>query len=175
MEIDPTTYPSRSFIRFTAQNQLVADLTGRPITVMVKRLGGESYTQQVTPVDQPDSDKADTPDLGFRFGLSLNMSQAEDPLSGDSQEPSPPPNAEDLAAVPTSETGEHPVLDEALFEEVAKITFSSNRYPELYQSCGTRRAAQAIEVQVANEIVAAYKQIKQKQDCPIVKRLNGLL
>lgn len=49
MEIDPSTYPSRAFIRFTAQNQLRATLTGESFTASVQRKGGEGYTQQVTP------------------------------------------------------------------------------------------------------------------------------
>ncbi|SRR5579883_2162553 len=130
MSIDPSTYPSRAFIRFMAQNQLRADLTGQSFTTSIQRSGGESYLQQVTP----------------------NRSEAF-----------------------TSETPEDAVLDEDLFEEIAKTTFSASRYPELYQSCGTHRAAKAVETRVANELIDTYRQIKQKQNCALVERLNALL
>ncbi len=173
MEIDASTYPSRAFIRFTAQNQLMADLTGRPITAMVQRLGGESYVQQVMPEDQPKTLHPDDSNLGFSLGMSVNPVESNGSY-GDSQvhaqTPLDPPGSE----VPHNGS-ETEILDEALFEEIAKTSFSPNRYPELYQSCGTRRAAAAIEAQVAKEIVATYKQIKQKQQCPIVQGLNGLL
>jgi hypothetical protein len=130
MDIDPRTYPSRAFIRFTAQNQLRADLTGQSFTTSVKRADGETYIQQVNPSD---------------------------------------------LAEPISEVPEDRILDEVLFEEIAEITCSANRYPELYRSCGTQQAAKALETQVAAEMVAAYLQIKLKQRCPIVARLNALL
>ncbi|HEY9661128.1 MAG TPA: hypothetical protein V6C65_21965, partial [Allocoleopsis sp.] len=95
MEIDPGTYPSRAFIRFTAQNQLLSDLTGQPILMIVQRLGEESCTQHVIPMDNTTSDVV-------------------------------------LEASPDA------VFDEALFEEIAQTAFSASRYPELYQSCGTR-------------------------------------
>ncbi|MGA7934185.1 MAG: hypothetical protein WCA35_11610 [Kovacikia sp.] len=129
MEIDPRTYPSRAFIRFTAQNQLRAELTGQSFTTSVQRLGGESYVQQITPGDPADS-----------------ISEALDS-----------------------------VLDEALFEEIASTAFNTNRHPELYESCGTQRAAKAIEIRVAAEIVETYLQFKLKQRCPIVESLNALL
>lgn len=130
MDIDSRTYPSRAFIRFTAQNQLRADLTGQTFTITVQRAGESSYMQQVAP------------------------SNSVDLLSEDSE------------AV---------LLDEDLFEEVAKTLFHADRYPELYQSCGTPKAAKAVEAKVAAELVATYLQIKLKQQCPIVKRLNALL
>jgi len=142
MEIDASTYPSRAFIRFTAQNQLLADLTGKPITAMIQRQTGENYVQQVMPTN----------------GDSL------DELC-----------SEDADASSENTVSESATLDEALFEEIAKTSFSPNRYPELYQSCGTRRAAAAIEIQVANEIVAIYKEIKKQQQNPIVQNLNSLL
>lgn len=130
METDPKTYPSRAFIRFTAQNQLKADLTGQSFTASVQRLGGESYAQQITPSSTAES-------IGEAF--------------------------EDAA------------LDEVLFEEIVSTTFNKNRYPELYQSCGTQRAAKAVEARVAADLIDTYLQIKRKQKCPIVKRLNALL
>lgn len=129
MNIDPSTYPSRAFIRFTAENQLQADLTGKSFTTMTQRLGEEHSVQEVTPGD--------------------------------------PMEATDLP--------ENATLDQALFEEIAQITFNSNRYPELYQSCGTRKAAKAVELRVAAELVATYKWIKRARECPIVQSLNRRL
>jgi hypothetical protein len=126
MPLDPSTYPSRAFIRFAAQNQLLADITGSPISTFVQRMGEEASAQQVIP-----SEGSDT---------SLETS-----------------------------------LDEELFEEVAQIVFNSNRYPELYESCGSKRAAAAVEARIADEFVETYKQIKQKQNCSLVQRLNSLL
>jgi DNA-binding GntR family transcriptional regulator len=130
MTLDPNTYPSRSFIRFSAQNQLRADLTGQSFTAVIKRSGGESYVQQVAPRNSADS---------------------------------------------VCEVLEDTTLDEALFEEIARTTFTTNRYPELYQSCGTQSAAKAVEARVAAELVETYLQITLKQRCPIVQSLNNRL
>lgn len=149
MKIDASTYPSRAFIRFTAQNQLLADLTGRPITTVIQRHVGESYVQPVLPTNR--ADKTD------------QLASLGEPAS------------QNIAEGSKNTVSEPETLDEALFEEIARTSFSPNRYPELYQSCGTRRAAAAIEIQVANEIVAIYQQIKKQQRNPMVQNLNGLL
>lgn len=130
MEIDPTTYPSRAFIRFMAQNQLKADLTGLSFTATVQRADGDAYVQSVEPSNPTES---------------------------------------------FSEAPEDAELDEVLFEEIARTLFNSKRYPELYESCGTQKAAKALEAKVAAELVQSYLQIKRKQRCPIVERLNALL
>jgi hypothetical protein len=49
MDINPKTYPSRAFIRFTAHNQLTADATGRSVVASVQRLGGKTYMQAAEP------------------------------------------------------------------------------------------------------------------------------
>lgn len=130
MEIDPRTYPSRAFIRFTAQNQLRADLTGQSFIANVHRGHEESYVKHITPSN---------------------------------------------ASAAMSDASEDAVLDEALFEEIAKTAFNAVRHPELYQSCGTAKAAKAVEDKVTAELIEAYLQIKLKQRCPIVARLNALL
>lgn len=169
MEIDPKTYPSRSFIRFTAQNQILADITGQPINTFVQRFGGESYVQQVIPGDQPNPKSSNSNNSGadLRMGLSVN------PVTPDSLFDSH--NSQNTSEQVSENNPQESIFDEKLFEEIAKITFSPNRYPELYQSCGTSRAAVAVETQVADEIVATYKRIKQQQDCPVVQSLNALL
>ncbi len=129
MNIDPSTYPSRAFIRFTAENQLRADLTGQSFTTTIQRLGGENSVQEVIPIDP----------------------------------------------IEPTDSPENATLDEVLFEEIAQNTFNANRYPELYQSCGTRKAAKAVEARVAADLVATYKRIKRAQECPIVQSLNRLL
>jgi hypothetical protein len=174
MEIDVSTYPSRAFIRFTAQNQLIADLTGQPVHAMVQRLGGESYTQQVMPGNQPNMINPANSDLGLDLDISINHQSSAHDLNGDIQASEQHSPAE-LISQADDRAFEEAILDETLFDEIAKTSFNPNRYPELYQSCGTRRAAAAIEAQVAAEIVAIYQQIKQQQQCSIVRGLNSLL
>lgn len=169
MEIDPKTYPSRSFIRFTAQNQILADLTGQPINTFVQRFGGESYVQQVTPGDQPNpkSSNSNNQGIDLRMGLSVTPVTPDSLFDGH--------NLQNTSEQVSENNPQESIFDEELFEEIAKVTFSPNRYPELYQSCGTQKAAAQVEAQVADEIVATYKRIKQQQECPIVQSLNSLL
>jgi hypothetical protein len=65
-------------------------------------------------------------------------------------------------------------FDETLLHEIAETVFESERYPALkqLQQPGVK---QAIEYQVAAEIVIHYKQIKQRAQRPIVQHLNALL
>lgn len=64
--------------------------------------------------------------------------------------------------------------DEDLLNEIAETVFCSDRYPALRQThqLGVR---QAIESQVAAEVVIHYKRIKVQQSDPIVQHLNALL
>ena len=142
MDIDPKNYPSRTFVRFTARNQLMADASGQPITMSVNRFGGNTYLQQAIP--------------GEEF-----LSTDSGSFSGSS------PGADNEALTYG--------IDEVLFAEIVKTTFNPSSYPELYQSCGTRKAAADIEARVADEIVTAYRSIKQKQNCPIVQSWNSRL
>lgn len=170
MDIDPRTYPSRTFVRFTAHNQLMADATGMPITASIQRLGGNTYTQQVLPEGESPSSLNDPngTESGFSMGLSMNpISDKNTTDSGAEMVGSAEPTSEDEASV----CG----VDEALFEEIIKTTLNPNRFPELYQCCGTQKAAAEVETRVAAEVVAAYRQINRKQNCPIVQRLNSLL
>jgi hypothetical protein len=65
-------------------------------------------------------------------------------------------------------------LDEDLLNEIAENIFASERYPAMKQlhQLGVK---QAIESQVAAEIVIHYKQIQQQAQRPIVQHLNALL
>lgn len=65
-------------------------------------------------------------------------------------------------------------LDEALLDDVAETVFQSDRYPTLYQA-HRRGVKQAIESQVAAEVVIHYKRIKLQQADPLVQKLNALL
>ncbi|MDJ0702921.1 MAG: hypothetical protein QNJ46_06530 [Leptolyngbyaceae cyanobacterium MO_188.B28] len=176
MDIDPKTYPSRVFARFTAHTQLTADATGQPITTAVQRLGGDTYSQQVIPDGESPAISTDSGSFagGFTRGLSANPTSAEDTTHGgnesqDSKSPMDPPSLESGNESPTCG------IDEALFEEIVQTLFNPNRCPELYHSCGTQKAAKEVEARVSADIVAAYRQIKRKQACPIVQRLNTLL
>ena len=160
MDIDPTTYPSRTFVRFTAHNQLQADATGKPITAAIKRSGCGTYTQKAMPGGDfpPPISESDSGD-GFDLGLLMDSACSDDTETGGC-----------AVAAATHE------FDNSLFEEIVKTTFSANRYPQLYQCCGTQKAAAEVEIKVATEIVSAYRRINQKQqDCLLVQRLNSLL
>jgi hypothetical protein len=107
--------------------------------------------------------------------MSLNIVNADDRLQDDIHDAAPPSSPEENPSEPDDSMFQPNSLDEALFEEIARVTFSDNRHPELYQSCGTRRAAANVEASIAAEIVSTYKEITQKQQCPIVQKLNDLL
>lgn len=171
MDIDPKTYPSRTFARFTAHNQLMADITGQPIVASVQRLGGKTFTQEAIPDGEAPSVKSDSEasSSAFQMNMSINVAghQGRDRqapgLSGDTPE----------SDLETSLPG--PSLDEALFAEIVKTTLNPTRFPDLYRSCGTQEAAMEVEAMVAAEIVSAYRRIKQNQDCSVVQGLNKLL
>jgi hypothetical protein len=65
-------------------------------------------------------------------------------------------------------------LDESLMDEIAETVFQSDRFPELRQA-HQRGVKQAIESQVAAEVVLHYKRIKMRQLHPTVQQLNALL
>lgn len=177
MDIDPKTYPSRTFARFTARNQLMADATGRPIMASVQRLGGKTYIQEAIPDGDAPSIAKDPSDFatGLHLGLSISPTDLANTPGSSNQDRDGATSLNQEVSSESPNTSQSLGIDEALFEEVVKITFSPNRCPDLYQSCGTQEAAMEVEATVAAEIVAAYRQIKQKQDCPIVQSLNKLL
>ena len=177
MDIDPKTYPSRTFTRFTARNQLLADATGRPIVSSVQRLGGKTYVQEAIPdgkapsISQNPGDSA----TGLHLGLSRSHPGLGNTPVGSNQDGADANSLSEDSSLAPQNAAQCSGIDEALFEEVVKTTFNPNRFPDLYQSCGTQEAAFEVEAAVAAEIVAAYRQIKDKQDCPIVQSLNKLL
>jgi len=173
MDIDPKTYPSRNFVRFTAHNQLMADATGVPFMAAVQRLGGKTYTQEAIPNGEVPS--ITTKGGGLQMGMSLNTGCVESPPHPEEGEEKTSPFSNELSSLASDFVDQNEGIDEALFEEVVKNTINPNRFPDLYRSCGTQEAAMAVEAMVAAEIVSAYRRIKRKQDCPIVQDLNKLL
>lgn len=138
-------YPTRSFIRFQAKNQIIADLAGEEITSFVQRPGASQEEGTVTP----------NPDW-------LNHS------SGDAPDCPPQSSASNTAAMLLP-------FDEALFSELAKTVFHPDRHPELYQPCDSQADAMAIENQVIAELVETYERIARNQTDERVQRLNALL
>lgn len=65
-------------------------------------------------------------------------------------------------------------FDEDLLNEIAETVFQSDRYPTLNQT-HQPGVKQAIESQVAAEVVIHYKRIKVQAMSPIVQQLNALL
>lgn len=66
-------------------------------------------------------------------------------------------------------------LNEALFQEIATTLFQSEPCQAVYQPCASRQEATNIEDWVATELAITYKRIAQKQQDPLVQRLNALL
>lgn len=183
MDFDPTTHPSRMFIRFSARNQLTADITGRPIAAVVKRLDGETYIQRATPEKEAIAED-NLSDFSGNLGRDTsNTPEADDPSGGSSRNTQPLYSQAEISASAANQNAsndgedceENCQIDEVLFREIVKTRFNRDRYPELYQACETSRAAKEIETKVAAEIVASYRQIKRQQACPTVQSLNKLL
>lgn len=177
MDIDPKTYPSRAFARFTARNQLLADATGRPIISSVQRLGGKTYVQEAIPDGEGPSISKNPGDAatGLHLGLSLSPTGLGNTPAGSNLDGDEAGLLNEDTSLDPSNGSQCPGIDEALFEEVVKTTLNQNRFPDLYRSCGTQEAAFEVEAAMAAEIVAAYRRIKEKQDCPTVQSLNRLL
>lgn len=171
MDIDPKTYPSRTFARFTAHNQLMADLTGQPVVASVQRLGGKTFMQEALPDGEAPSVKSgsEASSSAFRMNMSVDMAgqQGRDRQAPDLSGETPESDLETSLLEPS--------LDEALFAEIVKTTLNPTRFPDLYRSCGTQEAAMEVEALVAAEIVSVYRRIKQNQDCSVVQGLNKLL
>ena len=179
MDIDPKTYPTRMFIRLVAHQQLLADATGQPISVMMQRSGREPYVQSLSPDADFPGQTSNSQD--FVDGLSFSMGASVNPTEAGAKDPK---SFEDALSMPAQGQAIDPKqgqntssseIDEALFADLVKNAFYPSRNPELYQSCGTAKAAAAVETRVIAEIVAAYRQIKSKQGCPVVQGLNKLL
>lgn len=66
-------------------------------------------------------------------------------------------------------------LDEALFRRIVQEAFAPDRHPELYRTYPSEAAAAAVEAQMANNIVQAYKQVCLQQRQAVVESFNALL
>ncbi|MBU6230101.1 MAG: hypothetical protein KGQ93_10455 [Cyanobacteria bacterium REEB459] len=163
--LDPNLYPSRAFIRFTAHNQLLADLTGETVTASVQRWGGQTYLQTAQPGKALPSlsRQSEAGAAQLTLGMALHPS------------PNPTPLSQDMAPSLSQADPVAPAIAEDLFTEVTQTLFQACRSPQLYQDCGSPEAAKAVEEEVAAEIIATYRQIKQNQTSPIVQRLNQQL
>jgi len=163
--LDPSLYPSRAFIRFTAHNQLLADLIGETVTASVQRWGGQTYLQTAQPGKTLPSlsNQSDAGAGQLTLGMALHTSPNPDPLSLRT------------AASLSQADPVAPAIDEDLFTEVTQTLFQVCRNPKLYQDCGSPEGARTVEGEVATEIIAAYRQIKRNQTSPIVQRLNQQL
>jgi len=157
-DFDPNTYPSRRFIRFTAERQLMADATGQPNTMTIQRLGRSTYVQTFDP----------DPSIGDRGAEELDDTEEEVPAAA----PSATPMTEAFAATDAPPANG---IDETLFAEIVETVFQPNHHPELYQACATVTAAGQVEVDVATEIVEAYRHIKRNESSLRVQRLNRLM
>jgi hypothetical protein len=163
--LDPTVYPSRTFIRFTARNQLLADLTGETVTATVQRAGGAAYVQialpgKALPCPSHPSGAGAPP-------LTLGMT-----IHGSTDQASLPQGA---APSPREAEPEGLAIDESLFADITQTLFQVSCSPRLYQDCGSPEAARGVEREVATAIIAVYRQIKQNQTSPLVQSLNQRL
>jgi hypothetical protein len=163
--LDPTVYPSRTFIRFTAHNQLLADLTGETVTATVQRAGGPAYVQIALPGKALPSLSNPSGTGAGHLTLGMTLHRSPDPGS----------LPQDTAAALREADPPAPTIDEDLFTEVTQTLFQVCRNPKLYQDCGNPEAARAVEGEVATEIIATYRQIKRNQASPVVQRLNQQL
>ncbi len=163
--LDANRYPSRTFIRFTAHNQLLADLTGETVTASVQQWGGQTYVQTAQP------GKA-LPSLSNQSGAETGQLTLEMALHRSTD---PTPLSQSTAPSLSQANPAAPVIDEDLFSEVTQTLFQVCRNPRLYQDCGSPEGARAVEGEVATEIIATYRQIKQNQASSIVQRLNQQL
>lgn len=142
-----TYYPTRSFIRFQAKNQLIAELMkGQEFTVLSRlRDLGMAPILESKPDDEDDSAEA----LNDRNNLATG-------------------------ALDTSATAPFSV-DEELFAEISSTAFHSEHHPELYQGTSSQQDVMTIERAIANEIVSAYQRILNNRTDQDIQNLNALL
>lgn len=165
MIVDPNTYPSRIFIRFTAHNQLLADAIGEAVIASVQRGGGQTYVQTALPGEVLPSLARSSGPGADRVSLGMAIHRSTD------QAPFPQGAAPFLGK--TEPKGR--VIDETLFADITQTLFQVRCSPRLYQDCGSPEAARGVEREVATAIIAAYRKIKQNQTSPIVQSLNQRL
>jgi hypothetical protein len=68
-----------------------------------------------------------------------------------------------------------PDFDEELLKDLSKTLLQSTKMKELYRPYRSRDEADKAEDEIATQLAAVYKQIKQQQDDPLVQGLNALL
>ncbi len=146
-----TYYPTRSYIRFQAKNQLIEDLMEGHLSTAVNHVGQSGVT----------------------FTLNADVDISSD-ISPDSAQLNDSPELQDMGNINTWPTLKLP-LDEGLFAEITSTTFHHDRHPELYQPNASMYDVAAIEQAIAIEIVSTYKQILKNRSDQHVQNLNALL
>jgi hypothetical protein len=158
------------FIRFIAQKQLLADVTGQKTSLKAKRRGKGLFHQQFLPDRPVPTQATETSATLDANGESQHSGLPEETSStlpwGDSQGPR-------SAANPQSQLGGR--VDEALLEDIFRTAITPQNWPDLYQACDTPAAATELELKAAAEIVATYRRIQANQANPLVQTLNQLL
>ena len=143
-------YPIRSFIRFQAKQQLIAEAHSASTAAL------PPYPNVAAP--QPPESELNTPDPPDRG----NKNAAVDSKHSSSKQP----------GLPWFDTAS---IDNDLLKEIATTLFNSDQYPELYRPCKDIIEATAIEDAIALEIVLTYQRIKQNEQLVNVQALNKLL
>lgn len=159
MDINPANYPSRMFIRFLAETQIVADSGNQVINMYVKRLNNKAFTLTATPGLQFPKVESYR-EAGFNLDLSIKPAEPIDINASCEQE---------------NVSINYPSFDESLFEDICKTTFKAPYNKYLYQDCGNQEAAFSVEKEVAAEVIAAYRKIKKNSESSTIKSLNALL
>lgn len=148
MENPSHIYPTRSFIKFAARSQLIANLTGQVFTTFIQRHGHETSNDLISPEAAPS-------DIPSDIELADTESSIDEPHEST-----------------------HPMdqsLDNDLFRDITNSVFHPEQHPELYEPCDSVEMAADIENQIAAEIVETYQTIKFNQKSPMVQSLNALL
>lgn len=159
MDIDPANYPSRMFVCFLAETQLMADAGKQNINMYIKRLNNKKLILTAKPGLQ-----LPIIEPYRQSGFSLNL-----PIK-----PAEPLNI-NASCEQENVSINYPSFDKALFEDICETTFKALYNKDLYQDCGNQEAAFRVEKEVAAEVIAAYRKIKKNSESTTIKSLNALL
>lgn len=167
----PNPFPSRRFVRFIAHKQLIADATGITTTLKAQRYGKDTFHQQFTPGHPvPTTGIESTRSVNELESIFAQDSEGEVKMDGDRSGGHASPVSTLESHQPFSGN-----VDNSLFEDILKTTVTPENWPALYQACETPEDATALELKVAAAIVSTYRQIKFRQQDPVVQQLNQLL
>lgn len=167
MDAPANPFPTPLFVRFIAHQQLTADATGQITTLKAQRRGKGLFHWQFSP-HQP---------IKTQFGATepwsekLQSTSSQETRYRDRDCPTLP----NQPAPHQSLTAATAAIDEPLFDDIFTTTITPQRWPQLYQASASPRAAIALELQAAAEVVATYRLIKFNQTSPLIQQLNDLL